>query len=102
MVLTKCNVTLFSVSDILGVVKEAGLSPDDILLSPMPEDKTKYRIGFYLIEKNDWKPLLFLPSTKKYARVINDTPNYAAGEKIHFEENETWYKLWWKKVFKHE
>ena len=100
MVLTKCNVMLFSVSDIVEVVKKAGLVPDDILISPMSEDKTKFHIGLYLIEKNDWKPLLFLPSTKNYARVINDTPNYTAGEKIYFKTNEVWYKLLWKKVMK--
>ena len=101
MVLTKCNVMLFSVSDVLDAVKEAGLNPDDILISPILEDKTRFHIGYYLIEKNDWKPLLFLPSTKKYARVINDTPNYAAGEKIYFETDmEVWYKLLWKKVMK--
>lgn len=98
MVQARNNVYQFTVSDITNIIAQAGLDPDDIIVSPVYK---RDRFYLYLMNKYDWKTYLVLSDRNDYALVIHDTPKcYGGTTKIYFEKPEPWYVLWWKKVLK--
>jgi hypothetical protein len=95
MIAAKNNVYQFTIKDFDDICLEAGLNPDDVMVSPVFNGKN---FDYYLVDKYDWKVLIVLSDISNAGTVINDTPNYASGERIHMDKCEAWYTLLWRKI----